>query len=476
MTRQNLPRVGSLAFVLVVLLAGLASRAAVAETQRPNIILLFCDNLGYGDVGCFNPQAKQPTPRIDRMAAEGMKFTDCYAAAAVCTPSRAALLTGCYPRRVGLDKTDPDGLVLRPVSSNGLNPNEITVAELLKSQGYATACIGKWHLGDQLPFLPTRQGFDFYFGIPYSDDMTARPSRPTWPPLPLMEGEKTIEAPVDRNLLTKRYTEQTIRFMEEHRNEPFFIYLPHAMPGSTAAPFSSEAFRGKSPNGPWGDSVEEIDWSTGEILDAVKRLGLDDNTLVIWTNDNGAPAPEKRGGSNLPLKGAAYSVAEGGMRVPLIARWSGKIPAGTVCREVITLMDLCPTLALLAGSEVPSDRVIDGHDIRPLLRAEPDATSPTDAFFYYYVDRLQAVRSGPWKLYLPLPNKKGADGALQLYNLVEDRTEEKNVAGKRPEVVTRLQVLLDRARKDLGEGNQRGPNVRPCGRFENPTARTVQQK
>ena len=211
--------------VCAVWLSG-ASAAFCSEPSRPNVILIFCDNLGYGDVGCFNPEAKQRTPRIDRMATEGMKFTDCYAAAAVCTPSRAALMTGSYPRRVGLDNTDPDGLVLRPVSQNGLNPKEITIAELLKKQGYATACIGKWHLGDQTPFLPTQQGFDYYLGIPYSDDMTARESRPEWPPLPLMENEKVIDAPVDRNLLTKRYTEQTIRFIEEHRKGPFFIYLP----------------------------------------------------------------------------------------------------------------------------------------------------------------------------------------------------------------------------------------------------------
>ncbi|NLS97162.1 MAG: sulfatase [Planctomycetaceae bacterium] len=445
-----------------------------SEPSRPNVILILCDNLGYGDVGCFNPEAKQRTPRIDRMATEGMKFTDCYAAAAVCTPSRAALMTGCYPRRVGLDNTDPDGLVLRPVSQNGLNPKEITIAELLKGQGYATACIGKWHLGDQTPFLPTQQGFDYYLGIPYSDDMVAGKNRPEWPPLPLMENEKVIDAPVDRNLLTKRYTEQTIRFIEEHREGPFFIYLPHAMPGSTASPFASEAFRGKSANGPWGDSVEELDWSTGEILDALKRLDLDENTLVIWTNDNGAPAPDRRGGSNLPLKGNAYSVAEGGMRVPLIARWPGRIPAGTVCREVVTLMDMLPTLGRLAGADLPTDRVIDGHDIRPLMFAEPGATSPTGAFFYYYVNQIQAVRSGPWKLYLPQSGKKGEAGTLQLYNLVDDLRETKNLAGARADVVTRLERLLDRARVDLGETDRKGANVRPVGRFENPRPRVME--
>lgn len=452
-----------------------AHRAVASEASPPNIIFIFCDNLGYGDVGCFNPEAKQRTPRIDRMAAEGMKFTDCYAAAAVCTPSRAAFMTGCYPRRVGLDNTDPDGLVLRPVSRNGLNPKEITIAELLKSRGYATACIGKWHLGDQPPFLPTSQGFDYFFGIPYSDDMTARVSRPTWPPLPLMENEKVIDAPVDRNLLTKRYTERTIEFMEEHRDGPFFIYLPQAMPGSTASPFASEAFRGKSANGPWGDSVEELDWSTGEILDAVKRLGLEENTLVIFTNDNGAPSGGRRGGSNLPLKGNAYSVAEGGMRVPFIARWPGRVAEGAVCREVITLMDMLPTFAGLGGAAVPTDRVIDGHDIRPLLFGEAGAKSPTEAFFYYYINEIQAVRSGPWKLYLAQPAKgRRAATATELYNLVDDPKETKNVAENRPDVVSRLEKLIDDAREDLGELDRKGANVRPVGRVESATARVAE--
>ena len=476
MSERRLPPVAG--FVLLTLCAvwTFASASAVAaKPSPPNVIFIFCDNLGYGDVGCFNPEAKQRTPRIDRMASEGMKFTDCYAAAAVCTPSRAALMTGCYPRRVGLDNTDPDGLVLRPVSQNGLNPDEITIAELLKSQGYATACIGKWHLGDQTPFLPTRQGFDFYFGIPYSDDMTARASRPRWPALPLMDGEKVIEAPVDRNPLTKRYTERTIEFIKEHRDEPFFVYLPHAMPGSTASPFASEAFRGKSANGPWGDSVEEIDWSTGEILDALKRFDLDEKTMVIWTNDNGAPSPDRRGGSNLPLKGNAYSVAEGGMRVPFIARWPGRVPAGTECREVITLMDMLPTLAKLGGADVPTDRIIDGHDIRPLLFAEPGAKSPTEAFFYYFVNELQAVRSGPWKLYLAKPAKgRRAAVPVQLYNLVDDLKETKNLAERRPDLVAKLEGMIEGAREDMGELDRRGANVRAVGRYESPIARVLE--
>ncbi len=226
--------------------------------RLPNFVLIVCDNLGYGDVGCFGSKQHR-TPNIDRMAAEGIKFTSFYSTSGVCTPSRASLMTACYPRRVGLHLTNPDGHVLRPVSPNGLNPTEITIAEVLKQRGYQTACIGKWHLGDQPPFLPTRQGFDEYFGIPYSDDMTSRPGR-NWPPLPLMKNEEVIEAPVDRNTLTKRYTQQVIDFISRNREKPFFVYLPHAMPGSTRSPFASETFRGKSANGPYGDSVER---STG---------------------------------------------------------------------------------------------------------------------------------------------------------------------------------------------------------------------
>ncbi len=466
--------------VLAVALFGQPWSGSVAagDPARPNFIVIFCDNLGYGDVGCYNPGTKNRTPRVDRMAAEGVRFTDCYAAAPVCTPSRAAMMTGCYPRRVGLDRTEPDNHVLRPVSGNGLNPDEVTVAEVLKGRGYATACIGKWHLGDQPPFLPTRQGFDYYLGIPYSDDMTARESQPTWPPLPLMEGETVIEAPVDRSGLTQRYTEAAIRFIEGHRGEPFYIYLPHATPGSTKAPFVGEAFRGKSANGPWGDSVEELDWSTGQILDALVRLKLDKDTLVIWTNDNGAPPG--RGASNAPLKGDAYSVAEGGMRVPFIAWWPGRVRAGSVCREVCTLMDVYPTLAGLAGAGVPGDRVIDGRDIRALMFDEPGAKSPHEAFYYYYVDQLQAVRSGRWKLYLPLETKQGGFGkkassssSAELYDLVADLGEKRNLADVEAGVVKRLLALADRAREDLGEAELRGPRVRPVGRFENPTPRVM---
>ncbi|MGC1273521.1 MAG: sulfatase-like hydrolase/transferase, partial [Planctomycetaceae bacterium] len=311
--------------------------------DRPNVVLILCDNLGYCDVGCYGSTLHR-TPHIDRLADEGLRFTDAYAASGVCTPSRAALMTGSHPRRVNLHVSDTGGAVLQPVSPKGLNPKETTIAEMLKARQYATAIFGKWHLGDQPAFLPTRQGFDEYFGIPYSDDMTAREGKP-WPPLPLMKNERVVEAPADRDTLTKRYTEAAVAFIKAHRDEPFFVYLAHAMPGSTKSSFASDAFRGRSANGLWGDAVEEIDWSTGQIVDVLDELELDRNTLVLWTNDNGAPRRNPPQGSNAPLKGWGYDVSEGAMRVPLIARWPGRVPAGVTCRELVTLMDVFPTVA-----------------------------------------------------------------------------------------------------------------------------------
>ena len=450
-----------------------------AETSKPNIVLLFCDNLGYGDVGCFGSK-KHRTPQIDQMAAEGVRLTSFYSASGVCTPSRAALMTGCYPRRVGLHKTDPDGAVLRPVSPNGLAASELTIAEVLKSQGYRTTCIGKWHLGDQAELLPTRQGFDSFFGIPYSDDMTPRDGQ-IWPELPLMRNETVIEAPVDRDLLTKRYTEAAVSFIEQNRQGPFFLYLPHAMPGSTSSPYSSEAFRGKSENGPYGDSVEEIDWSTGEILGAIKRLGIDQNTLVIWTSDNGAPRRNPPQGSNAPLGGWGYTTMEGGMRVPCVARWPGKIPAGKSCDELCTLMDMLPTFAKLAGGKAPTDRKIDGHDIWPLLTATPNAKTPYAAFYYYHMDQLQAVRADRWKLHLSLANRSTnlrdatTSSDARLYDLENDIGETTNVAAANPAVVQRLEALAELARQDLGDRDQVGAQQRPVGRVESPVPQLLSQ-
>jgi len=448
--------------------------ASTAGAERPNFVLLFCDNLGYGDVGCFG-STKHRTPHIDRMAREGLRLTSFYSASGVCTPSRASLMTGCYPRRVGLHLTDPDGAVLRPVSPNGLHPDETTIAEVLKAQGYATACIGKWHLGDQPEFLPTRQGFDAYFGIPYSDDMTPRSGK-NWPPLPLMRNENVVEAPVDRNQLTKRYTAEAVSFIKANRDKPFFLYLPHAMPGSTREPFASEAFRGQSANGPYGDSVEELDWSTGAILAVLAELQIDDKTLVIWTSDNGAPRRNPPQGSNLPLGGWGYSTMEGGMRVPCVVRWPGQVPAGASCDEVCSLMDMLPTFAQLAGGELPADRRIDGRDIWPLFSGDPQATTPYNAFYYYYMDQLQAVRSGNWKLHLGLPRKRTnlqqatATSAAKLYDLDTDPGESKDVAPEQAGVVKRLLALAEVARQDLGDRGRPGENQRRSGRVESPVA------
>jgi arylsulfatase A-like enzyme len=456
-----------------------ASRAGSAQ-KSPNVIIILCDNLGYGDVGCYGSKLHR-TPHVDRLAKEGIRLTAFYSTSGVCTPSRASLMTGCYPRRVSLHKNARGGAVLQPVEPIGLHPDEVTIAEILKKCGYVTALIGKWHLGDQPVFLPTQQGFDQYLGIPYSDDMTPRQGQP-WPELPLMRQEKVIEAPVERNLLTKRYTEESIRFITENTKKPFFLLLSHAMPGSTKAPFASEKFRGKSANGPWGDSVEEIDWSTGEILAALRRLKLDEQTLVIWTSDNGAPQRNPPQGSNLPLGGWGYTTAEGGMRVPCIARWPGKIPPGKTSSELTTMMDLLPTIAKLTAAPLPKERVIDGKDIWPILANERGAKSPHDAFYCYHMDQLQAVRSGPWKLYLPLKNKlinlrgdTAASPAL-LYDVLVDPAEKNNLAEKHADVVKRLVAFAEIARKELGDLDRPGVGQRPVGRVDTPSPRVLDQR
>lgn len=461
------------------------SPVCLADERPPNFIVIFCDNLGYGDIEPFGSTLHR-TPNLNRMAKEGRKFTHFCVTAGVCTPSRASIMTGCYSQRVGMHNNPRDGQVLRPVSPYGLHPDEVTIAEVLKRRGYVTAIIGKWHLGDQPEFLPTRQGFDTFFGIPYSDDMTQdtgkrlgdRYDGNRWPPLPLMENEKVIEAPVDRDYLTKRYTDRALQFIEANKDVPFFLYLPQAMPGSTATPYASPQFKGKSKNGPWGDSVEELDWSTGQILDKLQELGISEHTLVVWTSDNGAPG--ERGstnlsrGSNLPLHGRGYTTAEGAFRVPTLMWWPGRIPAGTVCEELATTMDLLPTFALLAGTQPPQDRVIDGKDIRPLILASENAESPYEAFYYYQMDQLQAVRSGPWKLFVPLnsfvrhPHFKGPSEKPLLFNVVEDIACKQDVADKHPEIVRQIMALAEKAREDLGDTDRPGKGQRPAGKVSNP--------
>lgn len=454
-----------------VIAGGVEGRAAEA---KPNVVFILCDNLGYGDVGCYG-STLQRTPNVDRLAAEGLKLTGFYAASGVCTPSRASLMTGAYPRRVNMHVSDRGAAVLQPVARKGLNPEEVTIAEVLKSAGYATMLIGKWHLGDQKEFLPTRQGFDHYFGIPYSDDMTPRAGQ-IWPPLPLMRDEVVVEAPVDCRFLTKRYTEEAIGFIKTNQHKPFFLLLSHATPGSTTKPEVAPEFSGRSRNGAWGDSVEELDWSTGELLRTLKELKLEANTLVIWTSDNGAPKRNPTQGSNLPLAGWGYTTAEGGMRVPCLVRWPGKIKAGQTTDALTTMMDWVPTLAKLSGSKLARDKKIDGKDISSLLLDRAQAKSPHEVFYYYQGEELQAVRDGRWKLYmkgsqLERTKKVRADAAL--FEIGQDPGEKNDVAAQHPEVVRRLEQAAERAREDLGDGARVGKGQRPAGMVKEAEARVL---
>ncbi len=480
-------------YLATAIVSAVLATLPAAELQ-PNFVILLCDNLGYGDTEPFGSELHR-TPNLNRMAREGRKLTHFYSSAGVCTPSRASLMTGCYAQRVGLHTTPRDGHVLRPVSPYGIHSDETTIAEVLRARGYATTIIGKWHLGDQPAFLPTRHGFDSYFGIPYSDDMTQRLGSGRnrfqghrWPPLPLMRDEAVVEAPVDRNLLTKRYTEEALRYIDDNAERPFFLYLPHAMPGSERVPFASEAFLGKSRNGAWGDATEELDWSTGQILDKLVEKGLEKRTFVLWTSDNGAPlaanvrSPTR--GSNRPLHGRGYTTAEGAFRVPAIAWWPGTIPAGTVTDELMSLLDLLPTLAAIAGAELPDQPVLDGLDVGDAMLARGSARSPRTELYYYQEDELQAVRAGNWKLFLPLQNPGGRHPHLGdtdppypplLFNLAEDVGSERDLAAERPDIVQRLMEVAEKARIDLGDREVQGSGQRSRGRVDAPEPAVLRQ-
>jgi arylsulfatase A len=461
----------------------LGSSYAFAAERLPNIVFIFCDNLGNGDLHCFNPETKNRTPNLDQLATEGMKLTSFYSASGVCTPSRAALMTGCYPRRIGMHASYEGHSVLKPVDKRGLSPEETTIAKVLKRAGYATACFGKWHLGDQHPFLPLQNGFDQYLGIPYSEDMMegVDPNRP-WPPLPYMKDNFVVEAPVDASKLTSLLTQASVEFIKSNRDRPFFLYFPETGPGSRRESFPGEKFRGKSANGLYGDSIEELDWSAGEIFKALRECDLDDNTLVIWTNDNGAVRRTPQHGSNAPYSGFGYSTSEGAMRMPCIVRWPGHIPAGTECRELCTMMDWLPTMARLVGQPLPN-HPIDGADILPLLKRATDARSPYDekGFFYYQVGQLQAVRAGPWKLYLPLGKRyasaKAAKGAipqkLALYDVLNDVSEAIDVSAAHPEIIAKLTRMADQARKTIGDNDSLGTEQRVSGWVENPIPQLI---
>ena len=471
---------GLLALVLPAHPAAADTATSAPEASRPNIVFILADNAGYGDLGCYGSKLHR-TPHLDRMATEGLRLTSFYSASGVCSPSRAALMTGCYPRRINMHLSGSGAPVLHPADSKGLHPGENTIAKLLAGRGYATICIGKWHLGDQPPFLPTRHGFDHFFGIPYSEDMVPSKQRPNVPPLPLMRDEKVIEAPVDRDLLTKRYTEEAIGFITANRARPLFLYLAHATPGSTARAFASPAFQGRSQNGPYGDSIEELDWSAGEILAALERLGLDKRTLVIWTSDNGAVRRNPPQGSNAPLKGWGYDTSEGAMRMPCLVRWPGHVPAAKVCDELCTMMDWLPTFAKLAGAEPPSNHIVDGYNIQPILCGEAGATSRYDetGFFYYMMGQLQAVRAGPWKLYLPLeekivsPREQRVKSPAMLYDVRNDPGESKERSAEYPETVAQLTALAEKARADVGDQGREGKHQRPAGHVDNPKHQTL---
>lgn len=433
----------------------------------PNLIIIFCDDLGYGDIGCFGSTVHR-SPNIDRIAEQGVKLTSFYVTSGVCTPSRSSLLTGCYPRRVNMHEDHNELCVLFPRGKKGLNQDELTIAEVLKSAGYATACIGKWHVGDQPEFLPTRQGFDMYYGIPYSNDM-GNESRPSRPPLPLLRNETVIEAPVEQTTITRRYTEEAVTFIRQHKDEPFFLYMPHTMPHNPV--YASEAFQGTSANGGYGDAVQEIDWSVGQIVRTLEELEIVEQTLVLFTSDNGAA--KKWGGSNGPLRGWKGSTWEGGQRVCAVAQWPGPIAAGRTINEMASTLDLLPTMAQLADVPLPQDREIDGVDISGLLLNETNE-SPRQTFFFYQMGQLQAVRSGKWKLHLPLKDKKRNWGPsegpqeTQLYDLEADISESNNVAAEHPDVVDALLQLAEQARSELGDEEQVGSGQRPAGWVDNP--------
>ena len=467
LTRRTFLKAVGLGAAAIALPACPKKTHAAAAGRPPNVVIIFTDDQGYQDVGCFGSPLIR-TPNLDRMAAEGARFTDFYVAASVCSPSRAALMTGCYPQRINMNvftrmvkgQEQGGGVVLFQNSARGLHPNEITIAEILKRRGYATACVGKWHLGHLPEFLPVAQGFDSYYGIPYSNDMNIRKGDKSGPPL-LRNGE-LIEHPANQATLTRRYTEEAVTFIRASKDRPFFLYLPQTMPHLPLA--ASETFNGKSKRGLYGDVIEEIDWSVGEILKTLKDCGVDEQTLVIFTSDNGPWIRfGARGGSALPLRDGKGTIYEGGMREPCIMRWPGKIPAGSVCKEVATTMDLLPTIAGLTGGQVPTDRVIDGVDIWPLMAGKPGATSPHEAFYYYPKQTTvpMAVRCGKWKLHKAGPrfktwqDEKGRwihrrdDLPTELYDLDADVAETTNLAEKHPEIVKRLTQMMDRFDADL---------------------------
>lgn len=417
----------------------LASGAALgAAPRKPNIVMIYADDLGYGDLGCYGHPTIR-TPNLDRMAREGMRFTQWYSAAPVCTPSRAALLTGRYPVRSGLTR------VLFPQSEGGIPESETTMAEVLRGAGYRTAAVGKWHLGHLPQYLPGRHGFNRYFGIPYSNDMrpVAGPgagASPKHPPLPLVRNGETIETEPDQRKLTARYTAEALATIREQKQNPFFLYFAHTFPHVPL--YASERFLGKSRAGLYGDVVEELDWSVGEVLRTLKETGQDQNTMVVFSSDNGPWLIKKElGGSAGLLREGKGTTFDGGMRDPCIARWPGMIPGNTACAAQGSMLDLLPTFASAAGAALPKDTVLDGEDMMPVFTGKSPGKERT--FFYWNINALEAVRQGAWKL------RVAKDAPPTLHNLEVDPSEKYDLAAQAPERVAQMMAVLERHRSEM---------------------------
>lgn len=488
MSRNLLRSAVALAWSAIGLFA--TSHAAAPPQRPPNVVIILTDDQGYADVGCFG-STRVATPNLDRLARRGVRLTNFHVPQAVCSASRAALLTGCYPNRVGIHGA------LGPNANHGLHDRETTIAEVLKARGYATGHAGKWHLGHREPFLPNRHGFDESLGLPYSNDMwphhpEARPG--TYPPLPLLEDGRVVDAevtPQEQATLTARFTDRAVAFIERNRARPFFFYLAHAMPHVPL--YAGERFQGKSGHSPYGDVIAEIDWSVGEVVAALERHGLTRDTLIIFLSDNGPwLSYGDHAGSAGPLREGKGTSWEGGTRVPCIMSWPGRIPEDAAGDEYLVSIDLFPTLAKLAGAPLPESK-IDGLDVWPLIAREPGAANPHDAYgFWYAQNELQAVVSGDgrWKLLLPhryrtLAGRPGGQGGTpakyetaaverpQLYDLRTDPGETKDLADAHPDVVQRLTGIADRCRDDLGDAltKRTGTGVREPGRVAPPATR-----
>lgn len=477
-------------FIITLLFAFSTSGFATSgKNNLPNIVLIFADDMGYGDLSCFGA-SQYKTPNLDHMANQGMRFTNFYVSHAVCSASRAALLTGCYANRVGIHGA------LNPKATTGLNPEEETIAEILKKQGYKTAAVGKWHLGHHQEFLPLQQGFDEYLGLPYSNDMWpvyydgTRNIPPSYerklgfPELPLIKNNEKIRElknMKDQDELTTLYTETAVDFIGRNKDNPFFLYLAHSMPHVPLA--VSDKFKGKSEQGLYGDVMMEIDWSVGEIVKAIEENGLADNTLIIFTSDNGPWLNfGNHAGSSGGLREGKGTSFEGGQRVPSVMKWPGVIPEGIVCNKMAATIDILPTLVAITGAPLP-EKKIDGVNILSLMKKEPNANPRKILYYYYGNNQLEAVRKDNWKMVFPHNHRSylgvvpGIDGfpgetnkvtsGLELYDLRRDPGERYNVIKQYPEMVIELQNIAEEAREDLGDSlnGQLGKNRREPGKI-----------